>query len=483
MCPNHACIEVYEKRKLSALPRPFAQPEVSPYPVAPALPEGYEVRDGRLFQRGLDLMNIVETPVFVNGQLERPATPLYIRRLAALRDNYHSLKGWFESAKRAVGYPGSLLVAYASKANPSQPVVRTLLQAGAAYECSSAFDVDIVRHAAAHGWVDRARPILANGFKIPIYAKALFRLKAEGFQNVLPIFDDMEEVELFAASGVPFEVGLRSRTDSDSLNRFGLPPDDMASAAAQIAASGNLTLTTFHAMQTVSAGRGLQYQVALKHSLRKYAALRRQFPTLHRFNFGGGMPARTSGLDFADWWQSTLRLIMAVCADEGIPAPDLMIETGRYMVQDHAAKLFRVVKTRMGSDGVPYYMIDGSIMSNFPDAWALGEAFTVLPVNNWDGEFVPARLAGLTCDHDDVYPTRKMEDIPLLMPANTDGLVVGFFDCGAYQETLGGRNGSKHCLLPEGGELILDEDGDEIGMEYDGPQVVGEVLGNLGYCA
>jgi diaminopimelate decarboxylase len=81
-------------------------------------------------------MNIVETPVFVNGQLERPATPLYIRRLAALRDNYHSLKGWFEAAKRAVGYPGSLLVAYASKANPSQPVVRTLLQAGAAYELS-----------------------------------------------------------------------------------------------------------------------------------------------------------------------------------------------------------------------------------------------------------------------------------------------------------------------------------------------------------
>ncbi len=75
-------------------------------------------------------------------------------------------------------------------------------------------------------------------------------------------------------------------------------------------------------------------------------------------------------------------------------------------MQDHALKLFKVVKTRLGADGVPYYILDGSIMSHFPDAWALGEAFTVLPVNNWDGAFVQARLAGLTCDHDDVYPAR-----------------------------------------------------------------------------
>ncbi|MFQ3536374.1 MAG: hypothetical protein SNJ58_10900 [Aggregatilineales bacterium] len=465
---------------MSALPRI----ETLPLPVtaAPALPAGYEVVEGRLFYHGLDVMALVSRPVFVDGGLERPATPLYVRRLSALRENYDYLRAVFAAAKAQVGYPGDMLIAYASKANPSAPVVKTVLQVGAAYECSSAFDVDVVRYAAANGWLDRARPILANGFKIPRYADALLRLRADGFERILPIFDDLEELELFAAARLPFEVGLRARTLSEQPNRFGMDAETLRCAAERIAALPHLRLTTYHAMQTVSAARGLSYQNGLIHSLRGYAALWRIAPTLHRFNFGGGLPARCSGMNFEAWMRQTLGTLMAVCAEEGVPVPDLIFETGRYMVQDHAMRLFKVVKTRTGEDGVPYYIVDGSIMSSFPDTWALGEAFTVLPVNNWDGAFVQARLAGLTCDHDDVYPARSMGCQPLLLPANPEGLIVGFFECGAYQETLGGRRGAHHCLLPEGGELILDADahGTPI-LSYAGGQDATAVLGALGY--
>jgi arginine decarboxylase len=465
---------------MSALPRIETLP--LPFTAAPALPAGYEVADGRLFYRGLDVLALVERPVFVNGRLERPATPLYVRRLSALRENYEYLRAVFAAAKAQVGYPRDMLIAYASKANPSAPVVKTVLQAGAAYECSSAFDVDVVRHAAANGWLDRSRPILANGFKIPRYANTLLRLRADGFENIMPIFDDLEELELFAAAGLPFEVGLRARTLSDQPNRFGMDSETLRYAAERLAALPHLRLTTYHAMQTVSAARGLGYQNGLIYSLRGYAALWRVAPTLHRFNFGGGLPARYSGMNFEAWMRQTLGTIMAVCAEEGVPVPDLIFETGRYMVQDHAMRLFKVVKTRMGSDGVPYYMIDGSIMSSFPDAWALGETFTVLPVNNWEGEFVQARLAGLTCDHDDVYPTRRMDSKPLLLPAKADGLIVGFFECGAYQETLGGRRGAHHCLLPEGGELILDVDAHGVPvLSYADGQDAPAMLGTLGY--
>ena len=126
-------------------------------PFVYALPEGFEIIDGRLFQDGLDLMALLETPVSVDGRLERPATPAYVRRLARPRDNFHRLHDWFAASKVAFAYPGELLVAYASKANPAEPVVRTLLRAGAAYECSSAFDVDILRHAHCPG-LDRRRP-------------------------------------------------------------------------------------------------------------------------------------------------------------------------------------------------------------------------------------------------------------------------------------------------------------------------------------
>ncbi|MCC7449213.1 MAG: hypothetical protein IT324_17470 [Anaerolineae bacterium] len=452
------------------------------YPQAPVLPVGFEVYDGRLFQRGLDLMSLIEHPIAHQGRIEMPTTPIYVRYLPALRSNYHQLYHWFDVAKTRTGFPGGLEVAYASKANPAEPVVRTLLQEGAAYECSSTFDVDVARHAAACGWLNHSRTILANGFKIPAYTQNLLRLRAEGFTHVLPIFGELDEIAPFADSGLTFEVGLRSRTDSQGLNRFGLNPDELEHAARQIRAAGNLTLTTFHAMQTVSASRGLQYQAALMRSVHQYARLRRLVPTLHRYNLGGGLPGRNSDMDFQDWMIHTLQNIMSVCDEEAVPVPDLFIESGRYMVQDHAAKMFHIVRAKLMDDGVPFYMIDGSIMSNFPDAWALGDSFTVLPVNHWDSAFGPARLSGLTCDPDDVYPTRKMNDVPLQLPTNSDGLVVGFFDCGAYQETLGGRHGTKHCLLPEGPEITLDSDGSgDLAYDYSPAQTARQVLDNLGY--
>jgi arginine decarboxylase len=449
------------------------------------LPNGFEVVDGRLFDRGLDVLAEAQRPLVAQGQLQKPTLPLYMRRLSVLRHNYEQLNRWFADAKQECGYPADLMVAFASKANPSEPVVRTLISTGAAYECSSAADVSVVRHAYANGWLDENRPILINGFKIPVYAEAVIELRADGFKNILPIFDDLEEIGPFAESGYTFEVGLRFRTDSEKVNRFGLSHADLYAAADRIAEAGNLRLTTFHAMQTVSASQGLAYQTAMIHSLRAYAALKRQVPSLHRFNFGGGLPGVPSGMDFETWMLRTLQTIMAVCDEEGIPVPDLIIESGRYLVQDHASKLFRVVKVRTGDDGIPFYMIEGSIMSNFPDAWALGDEFNVLPVNNWDGPWQRVRLAGLTCDHDDVYPTRKMEQQWVMLPVNTDGLVIGFFECGAYQETLGGRGGAKHCMLPEHSEMILDGeavDGEtEVCIEYTPGQSFSQVMGNLGY--
>jgi diaminopimelate decarboxylase len=289
---------------LAAYPKPqtqitfpaFAPSYPNPFtaPTRPALPKGFAVEDDRLIYRGLDVQALLEQPLLVDGQVVTPSAPLYLRRLTALRDNYYQLYRWFNAAKTTLAYPGSLMVAFASKANPSQPVAQTLMQAGAAYECSSAFDVDIVRGAAANGWLETERPILANGFKIPRYAQKLFQLRRDGFTHILPVLDDAEEVETFINSGLQFEVGLRARTNSDGNNRFGFGEAEIQAVAAQLMASGNLTLTTYHAMQTVSAGRGIHYQRALVDSLRRYAALKRAVPSLHRYNFGGGLPARYS---------------------------------------------------------------------------------------------------------------------------------------------------------------------------------------------
>src|SRR5579859_792364 len=454
----------------------------TPHQQVSQLPHGFQVQNGRLVHQGIDLMSLVQHPVNSQGRIEMPTTPLYIRRLPALRSNYLALEGWFSAAKAETGYPGELTIAYASKANPSEPVARTLLQMGAAQECSSSFDVDLIRHATAAGWLDRDRPIFANGFKIPSYMNNLLRLRSEGFQHIVPILDDFDEITPLAESGMTFDVGLRQRTPSKRVNRFGMTASDLQVAAWRVQETNNLTLTTFHAMQTTSMKRGETYQEALAASLRLYARLVRIAPSLHCFNVGGGLPGRNSGMDFQAWMNDTLQTILSVCSQEDIPVPDLIVESGRYLVEDHACKLFSIVKRKHDPHSEPFYLIDGSIMSSFPDAWALNEEFSVLPLNHWDSPFVPARLAGLTCDRDDIYPTHGMEDISLHLPETADNLLVGFFDCGAYQETLGGRRGTKHCLLPEAAEMILDEDENgDLFTEYLPGQSAYDVLDNLGY--
>ena len=69
-----------------------------------------------------------------------------------------------------------------------------------------------------------------------------------------------------------------------------------------------------------------------------------------------------------------------------------------------------------------------------------------------------------------------------ILPVETDDLYVGFFSIGAYQEMLGGVRGSKHCVLPEAHEIVIDKDENgRFQFELIHGQTEDEVLRNLGY--
>jgi arginine decarboxylase len=178
-----------------------------------------------------------------------------------------------------------------------------------------------------------------------------------------------------------------------------------------------------------------------------------------------------------------LTTLQEVCDRYGVPVPDVMGEFGRYTTSEHGAHLFKIITVKENNSKLPWYIIDGSIMSSFPDSWALSEHFIVLPLNHLDTPFQQVQLGGITCDSDDVYPPKPSQS-PLYLPIETDDLFIGFFSIGAYQEMLGGVRGSKHCVLPEAVELIVDEDadGNHIFEKIEG-QTAADVLRNLGYKA
>jgi len=450
--------------------------------------------DGRLHIDGLDLTQLFDEDRSHQGFDRTLPSPLEIIYLPIIRRQIDFMRQLFADVIAEVEYGGDFHYAYASKANAAEEIIRTTLGAGANHEMSSTVDVEIARIMKGRGLLPDDRMVICNGFKSAgmAYADNIVRFRDE-HPTLIPVVEDMLELPPLIASGKQFEVGLRQKSygphaDEAEMNlynsRFGLAVEDMWKAADYVAAAPNLTLKLYHAMVGSQLVDQEDFVGRLKPAMEIYARLKQRHSSLSIFNFGGGMPVAMT-LDFDFDYHAFVRLLLTtmqeVCGRYSVPVPDIMGEFGRYTTSEHGAHLFRIVSVKENNSHLPWYIIDGSIMSSFPDSWALGEHFIVLPLNHLDMPFHQVQLGGLTCDSDDQYPPKKSES-PLYLPVETRDLYIGFFSIGAYQEMLGGVKGSKHCVLPEAYELIIDKDeGGRFQFEVLPGQTAANVLQNLGY--
>ena len=464
-----------------------------------AVPENHHfnrylyAHNGHLHLDGLDLAQIFldEAP---QGFEKTMPSPLEIVYLPLIRRQIQKMNQVFADVIAEVDYAGEFHYTYASKANAAEEVIRTTLGAGAHHEMSSTVDVDIARIMIDRGLLTPDRMIVANGFKGPksLYARNLLQLRLL-HENLTPVIEDLDEIPLFLSSGETFNVGLRQKSygpnetqaEMDQANsRFGLNTKDMWKAADYIAAAPNLNLTMYHYMVGSQLTDIPSFISWLKPGIELFARLRQRYPSLSIFNFGGGMPVAMTldfNFDYHEFARQLLTNLQEACQRYSVPVPDVMGEFGRYTTSEHGAHLFKIITVKDNGSKLPWYIIDGSIMSSFPDSWALSEHFIVLPLNHLDKPFQQVQLGGITCDSDYVYPPKPSQS-PLYLPVETDDLYIGFFSIGAYQEMLGGVKGSKHCVLPEAYELIIDRDEDgRFQFQIIHGQTPEDVLNNLGY--
>jgi arginine decarboxylase len=120
--------------------------------------------------------------------------------------------------------------------------------------------------------------------------------------------------------------------------------------------------------------------------------------------------------------------------------------------------IFSVLGQKQQNDRETWYMLDGSLMNNLPDIWGLAQRFIMLPINKWNAEYKQVNLGGITCDVGDYYNSDAHIN-QVYLPTFKDGekMHIGFFHTGAYQDTLSGYGGIKHCLLPSPPHLLIDE--------------------------
>jgi arginine decarboxylase len=108
----------------------------------------------------------------------------------------------------------------------------------------------------------------------------------------------------------------------------------------------------------------------------------------------------------------------------------------------------------------------------------------MLPINRWQDEYERVLLGGLTCDSDDYYNSEQhMNAIYLPKFKKEKPLYIGFFNTGAYQESIGGFGGLQHCLIPTPKHVLIQKDaaGNLTTSLFSQQQEASEMLKILGY--
>jgi len=126
------------------------------------------------------------------------------------------------------------------------------------------------------------------------------------------------------------------------------------------------------------------------------------------------------------------------------------------------------------------YLINASIFQSLPDYWGLKQHFPIMPIHHLDTEpFRAASLWDITCDSDGEIGFNPQKPLYLHdINLDEEDYFLGFFNVGAYQETLG----MQHNLFTHPNEytIIIDDSSYKIINENESKNIL-DVLNSIGY--
>lgn len=419
----------------------------------------FEVKDGELYQHGVRMMDLVE----------QFGTPLRTSYLPQIKHQIDKARNIFKAAIEKYEYDGKYVYCYCTKSSHFSFVMKEVLQAGAQLETSSAYDIALINKMHQQGHIDPSLTIVCNGFKPASYLQNISNLHDAGFHNLIAVLDDVKEIEAYTHKGeVPLQLGIRIAAEEEPnfefyTSRLGIRYQDIIKLYEQkIKGNPRFELKMLHFFINTGIKDSAYYWSELHKALRMYCRLRQVCPELSVLNIGGGLPIPNSlyfDYDYNYMLSEIVLQVKKVCQEEQVPVPDIYSEFGKYTVGESGSMLFSVLQQKQQNDRERWYMIDGSLMTTLPDSWGIGERFILLPLNKWENEYHRVNIGGLSCDQYDYYNS-EVHVAELYMPKLDGGepLYLGFFNTGAYQESLSGFGGTKHCLLPSPQFVLLDRD-------------------------
>jgi arginine decarboxylase len=448
--------------------------------------EGFDIEEGNLVFNGVPLKHLIS----------KYGTPLKITYLPKIGSQIKKAKNMFNKAIKSLGYGGKYYYCYCTKSCHFSYVVKEVLKHDVEIETSSSFDIDLVRRLQEEEFIDKDTIVICNGYKTRDYAEKISDLINEGYDLVIPVLDNMQELELFEELiKDKCTIGIRVATDEEPnfefyTSRLGIRGSALLSYYKErIAKNPKFTLKMLHFFVDTGIKDSIYYWGELKKAVKLYCELKKMCPSLTGLNIGGGMPIRNSlgfEFDYTYMVREIVNLIMLACREEGIPEPDIYTEFGKYTVGESGAIIFGVLGQKQQNDAEIWYMIDNSLINTMPDSWGIKERFILLPINKWHNEYRRVNIGGLSCDNSDYYNSEVHESqvyLPAIEKTDAEPLYLGFFHTGAYQDALSGYGGIKHCLIPAPRHVLIykDSKGNIVDKLYREEQRPEDMLRILGY--
>lgn len=445
----------------------------------------FHLREDRLMFHGIDLMRLIE----------EYGTPLKFNYLPQISHNIQRAKGWFREAMNNLGYSGNYYYSYCTKSSHFSFVLDEVLKNDVHIETSSAFDIDIVKNVLNAGKLKEGSYVICNGFKPPKYIQNIADLIEDKRLNIIPVVDNTAEIhDLIAATGEnELKIGIRIASEEEPkfefyTSRLGIRYREIVPFyKAFIQDNPRVQIKMLHFFINTGINDTSYYWNELTKCLRIYSDLKKVCPTLDSLNIGGGFPIKKSlafDFDYAYMVREILMQVKRVCADNDIPEPNIYTEFGSFTVGESGGAIFNVLHQKQQNDREKWNMIDSSFMTNLPDTWAINQRFIMLAINRWNDDYERVLLGGLTCDSDDYYNSEQHSNAIYLPKFDKNKpLYIGFFNTGAYQETIGGYGGLKHCLIPEPKHVLIqrDEHGKIVSELFSEEQTADDFMRILGY--
>ncbi|MFT7156484.1 MAG: arginine decarboxylase [Parvicella sp.] len=408
---------------------------------------------------GIDLMKLIE----------KYGTPLKFSYLPKISQNIQKAKEWFANSFKELEYKGNYNYCYCTKSSHFKYVLDEALKNDIHIETSSAIDINIVQALKKENKIKNDTYVLCNGFKRDQYIENIATLINDGHKNCIPIIDNYEEITLLndQIKG-DFEVGIRIASEEEPkfefyTSRLGIQYKNIIPFyKKEIEPLQNVTLKMLHFFINTGIKDNAYYWNELSKCLKVYVRLKKECPSLNSLNIGGGFPIKNSlGFDYDYQYMITeiINQVKTVCDEAGVDHPDIFTEFGSFTVGESAGAIYQILYQKQQNDREKWNMINSSFITTLPDSWAINKRFVMLPINNWDKEYERVLLGGLTCDSDDYYNSEQhMNAIYLPKYPKHSPLYIGFFNTGAYQESIGGFGGLQHCLIPQPKHILIDRD-------------------------